>query len=188
MSVLIAIALKSLLIAGLTIGLLQLMKQRSAAERSWVAHIGLLALVIMALAPLVLPSWHVETPALFAKAPALETPASAPAPVTTIAPRTVSAKPVAPTPAATHPTINAAAAASAGACSRGPTRATRRPSGARASSTRSRRGRPRPTRRARISRSHTGSHFFQPIAYAACRARKDHSGFAAAPRRIDPQR
>ena len=53
MSVLIAIALKSLLVAGLTLGLLQLMKQRSAAERSWVAHIGLLALVIMAFAPLV---------------------------------------------------------------------------------------------------------------------------------------
>ena len=42
-----AIALKSLLIAGLTLGLLQLMQRRSAAERSWVAHIGLLALVIM---------------------------------------------------------------------------------------------------------------------------------------------
>ena len=48
MSVLTGIALKSLLIAGLTLGLLQLMKSRSAAERSWVAHIGLFALVIMA--------------------------------------------------------------------------------------------------------------------------------------------
>jgi hypothetical protein len=34
MSVLIAIALKSLLIGGLTLGLLQLMRRRSAAERS----------------------------------------------------------------------------------------------------------------------------------------------------------
>src|SRR5437763_1718618 len=66
MTILIGIALKSLLIAGLTLGLLQLMKQRSAAERSWVAHIGLLALVIMAVAPLALPSWNVEAPALFA--------------------------------------------------------------------------------------------------------------------------
>jgi bla regulator protein blaR1 len=64
MQVLIAIAIKSLLISGLTLGLLALMRQRSAAERSWVAHIGLLALVIMALAPLVLPSWNVEAPAL----------------------------------------------------------------------------------------------------------------------------
>jgi beta-lactamase regulating signal transducer with metallopeptidase domain len=69
MSVLIGIALKSLLIAGLTLGLLQLLKSRSAAERSWVAHIGLLALVIMAFAPLVLPSWNVEAPALLANAP-----------------------------------------------------------------------------------------------------------------------
>ena len=45
------------------------MKHRSAAERSWVAHIGLLALVIMAFAPLVLPSWTVEAPALFGQAP-----------------------------------------------------------------------------------------------------------------------
>ena len=47
MHVLIGIALKSLFIAGLTIGLLELMKRRSAAERSWVAHIGLLALVLL---------------------------------------------------------------------------------------------------------------------------------------------
>ena len=64
MQVLIAIALKSLLIAGVALGLLALMKRRSAAERSWVAHIGLLALVTLALAPLVLPNWTVEAPSL----------------------------------------------------------------------------------------------------------------------------
>ena len=69
MSVLIAIALKSLLVAGLTLGLLTLMKRRSAAERSWVAHVGLLALVIMAFAPLALPRWTVEAPALLGQAP-----------------------------------------------------------------------------------------------------------------------
>jgi bla regulator protein blaR1 len=67
MHVLIGIALKSLLISGLTLGLLQLMKTRSAAERSWVAHIGLLALVIMAFAPLVMPSWTIEAPALLGR-------------------------------------------------------------------------------------------------------------------------
>ena len=72
MHVLIGIALKSLLIAGLTLGLLALMKRRSAAERSWVAHIGLLALVIMAFAPLVLPSWNVEAPALLGQRAAAE--------------------------------------------------------------------------------------------------------------------
>ena len=72
MSVLIAIALKSLLVAGLTLGLLALMKNRSAAERSWIAHIGLLALVIMAFAPLALPRWTVEAPALLGHASATE--------------------------------------------------------------------------------------------------------------------
>jgi len=56
MSVLIGIALKSLIVAGLALGLLKLMTHRSAAERSWVAHIGLLALVVVAFAPLVLPT------------------------------------------------------------------------------------------------------------------------------------
>ncbi|HZU51015.1 MAG TPA: M56 family metallopeptidase [Sphingomicrobium sp.] len=67
MIVLVGIALKSLLLAGVTLGLLELMKGRSAAERSWVAHIGLLALVIIAFAPLVLPEWPVETPAIFSQ-------------------------------------------------------------------------------------------------------------------------
>jgi bla regulator protein BlaR1 len=116
MSVLIAIALKSLLIAGLTVGLLQLMKQRSPAERSWVAHIGLLALVIMALAPLVLPKWEIETPALLSNAPAMETPAAAPAPAPAVkasARDAIAARPVASTPEATQLRINPAAAASA---------------------------------------------------------------------------
>lgn len=75
MSVLIGIALKSLVIAGLTLGLLQLMKSRSAAERSWVAHIGLLALIIMAFAPLVLPRWSIEAPAFLSQEAATTPPA-----------------------------------------------------------------------------------------------------------------
>jgi hypothetical protein len=50
MVVLVAIALKSVIVAGAALGLLQLMKRRSAAERSWVAHTGLVALVLPALA------------------------------------------------------------------------------------------------------------------------------------------
>lgn len=65
MHVLIGIALKSLLIAGSTLALLQLINKRSAAERSWVAHIGLLALVIMAFAPILLPRWNIAIPAAF---------------------------------------------------------------------------------------------------------------------------
>jgi beta-lactamase regulating signal transducer with metallopeptidase domain len=84
MQVLVAIALKSLLIAGLAVGLLAWMKKRSAAERSWVAHMGLLALVVLAFAPLVLPSFNVEIPALFAQA---DVPVVAqPAPTPTVAP------------------------------------------------------------------------------------------------------
>ena len=60
MTVLIGIAFKSLLIAALTLGLLELMKRRSAAERSWIAHAGLFALVLMAVAPLAMPNWTVE--------------------------------------------------------------------------------------------------------------------------------
>lgn len=115
MSVLIGIALKSLLIAGLALGLLALMKHRSAAERSWVAHIGLLALVIMAFAPLALPTLPVEVPALFGSQAAPETQVQAPASVA-IAPTTAHAAPAivaAPRHAEARPTISAAAAASA---------------------------------------------------------------------------
>jgi beta-lactamase regulating signal transducer with metallopeptidase domain len=112
MHVLIAIAFKSLLIAGLTLGLLALMKRRSAAERSWVAHIGLLALVIMALAPLVLPSWNVEAPSLLGDSPAIEVPAPTAAAAGRAA---ISAQPmVAPVaPAAALPQASLGAAATA---------------------------------------------------------------------------
>jgi beta-lactamase regulating signal transducer with metallopeptidase domain len=76
MTVLLGIAFKSLLIAGLTLGLLGLMKRRSAAERSWIAHAGLFALVLMAVAPLVLPNWTVEGPAMLGSAPSIEAPAT----------------------------------------------------------------------------------------------------------------
>jgi beta-lactamase regulating signal transducer with metallopeptidase domain len=109
MTVLIAIALKSLLVAGLTLGLLGLMKRRSAAERSWVAHIGLLALVIMAVAPLVW-TWNVEAPALLGQAPAIEAPASAPVATTHLS---APAKPLPAAPAVARPSISAVAAASA---------------------------------------------------------------------------
>src|SRR6478672_7062813 len=112
MHVLIGIALKSLLIAGLTLGLLEVMKRRSAAERSWVAHIGLLALVLLALAPLVLPNWNVEAPALFGKAPAVEAPAPQAAPMVAAAsPAAMSTKPLPAIQGPVRPTISATATA-----------------------------------------------------------------------------
>ncbi|HKU92778.1 MAG TPA: M56 family metallopeptidase [Sphingomicrobium sp.] len=112
MPVLIAIALKSLLIAGVALGLLALMKQRSAAERSWVAHIGLLALVMLALAPLVLPSWTVEAPSLLGQVPAaqVETAASLAAPASAKTPVIETPRAVAPVAQAPRVSLSATAA------------------------------------------------------------------------------
>ncbi len=107
MHILLGIALKSLLIAGLTLGLLQLLRLRSAAERSWVAHIGLIALIVLAFAPLVLPSWTIETPALFGQAPAAAV--SSPAPASQIA-APIANGPVAAAPASTGFSISPTAA------------------------------------------------------------------------------
>jgi beta-lactamase regulating signal transducer with metallopeptidase domain len=63
MELLIPFALKSLLIAGLTLGLLRLLLSRSAAERSMVAHLGLLALLIVPLGSMFLPRLVVQVPA-----------------------------------------------------------------------------------------------------------------------------
>ncbi len=62
-AVFIAIALKSLLVAGVTLGLLRLCRDRSPAERSCIAHFGLAALLVVAVAPLVLPRLEIEAPA-----------------------------------------------------------------------------------------------------------------------------
>ena len=115
MHALIAIALKSVLIAGISLALLAVMKRRSAAERSWVAHIGLLALVTLAFAPLVLPSWTIEAPSLLGE---IAAPATTPAPKA--APQVVSvgsvmAAPIkaanaAPVPATSRMTVSATAA------------------------------------------------------------------------------
>ena len=69
MNALIAIALKSLIIAGLTLVALRLAHRRSAAERSWIAHVGLLAIIILPLAPLAIPQIAVETAAFEAANP-----------------------------------------------------------------------------------------------------------------------
>ena len=114
MHMLIAIALKSLLVAGATLGLLALLKHRSASERSWVAHIGLMALIVIAFAPLVLPRWNVATPALLT-APA-PTKIAAPSPASAVirnSPLPDAAAPVAVQPKLAAPEISPAAAAAA---------------------------------------------------------------------------
>ena len=115
MEILIAIAFKSLVIAGLALGLLALMRKRSAAERSWVAHIGLVALIVVALAPLILPKWNVEAPALLGRAEVAQiAPAPSPAPsAVRKSPLADAVEPVAVQPAAAQPMISPAAAATA---------------------------------------------------------------------------
>jgi beta-lactamase regulating signal transducer with metallopeptidase domain len=113
MTVLIGIALKSLLIAGLTLGLLSLLKRRSAAERSSVAHIGLLALAIMAFAPLVLPSWNVEAPALLGQAPAIDASAQSPMQAVAQAAEPVTLKDAPAGTGPSHISISSAAVATA---------------------------------------------------------------------------
>ncbi|WP_428630928.1 M56 family metallopeptidase [Sphingopyxis sp.] len=55
---LIGLVWKSALIAGLTLALLRLARTRSAGERSLVAHVGLLALLVLPFATMMLPQWQ----------------------------------------------------------------------------------------------------------------------------------
>jgi beta-lactamase regulating signal transducer with metallopeptidase domain len=102
MDFLLPLAAKSLLIAGLTLAVLRIARRRSAAERSWIAHIGLAAVLVLPLA-LLLPQIHVPAPA-FLEQPAQV--ATVPAPQAA-----VEAKEVA-LPATTFPVASEAAAES----------------------------------------------------------------------------
>ena len=64
MDLLLTFVLKSLLVAGVTLGLLRVLANRSAAERSMVAHFGLLALLIVPVGSMFLPQLVVEAPLL----------------------------------------------------------------------------------------------------------------------------
>ena len=80
METLIGLALKSLLIAGVTLLLLQATRRRSAAERSWIAHAGLAALVALPLASLALPALHIDLPSGLAEPMKAEAPVLLPEP------------------------------------------------------------------------------------------------------------
>lgn len=66
MDIFLPFVLKSLVISALTLGVLAIARSRSAAERSWIAHFGLLALLLLPLAGSVLPQLHVQVPAFMA--------------------------------------------------------------------------------------------------------------------------
>jgi beta-lactamase regulating signal transducer with metallopeptidase domain len=59
---LVEIAWKSVITSGLALLLLTLLRNRSAAERSWIAHAGLLATLLLPLAIVAIPAWHVQAP------------------------------------------------------------------------------------------------------------------------------
>ena len=56
-AMLLGLAWKSVIVAGLTLGLLRLARWRSAGERSMIAHAGLMALLALPAAILLLPQW-----------------------------------------------------------------------------------------------------------------------------------
>jgi len=58
--ILFEIAWKSLLVAGATLVVLRLAKDRTAGERSWIAHAGLAVLLALPAAAVLLPAWSPE--------------------------------------------------------------------------------------------------------------------------------
>jgi beta-lactamase regulating signal transducer with metallopeptidase domain len=58
-AILLDVAWKSVVVLGITFTLLQLLRQRSAAQRAWIAHIGLIATLLLPLAVTLLPRWEV---------------------------------------------------------------------------------------------------------------------------------
>ena len=75
---LILLAAKSLLIAGGALVLLKLLKSRSAADRSWIAHLALGALLLLPIASFVLPSLDVAGPEFLVGSETAPSPAPAP--------------------------------------------------------------------------------------------------------------
>jgi beta-lactamase regulating signal transducer with metallopeptidase domain len=69
------LAWKSVICAGITLVVLALIKRRSASERSSAAHLGLFATLLLPLAVLVVPDWHIEAlePAAQTSATSLQT-------------------------------------------------------------------------------------------------------------------
>jgi beta-lactamase regulating signal transducer with metallopeptidase domain len=64
MDLLVPFVLKSFLIAAVTLGLLHLFRGRSAAERGMIAHVGLLALLLLPVGSMFLPQLVVQAPSL----------------------------------------------------------------------------------------------------------------------------
>jgi beta-lactamase regulating signal transducer with metallopeptidase domain len=84
MEFLLSLAAKSLLIAGGTLLLLKLMQRRSSSDRSWVAHLGLLALLLLPVGTIALPALNVAGPEFLATEGASPVIRTTPAPITDV--------------------------------------------------------------------------------------------------------
>jgi beta-lactamase regulating signal transducer with metallopeptidase domain len=80
METILLLGAKSFVIAGGALLLLQLMRKRSAADRSWIAHLALGALLLLPVAAFALPSLDVEGPAFLVGDAQQAAPALAPVP------------------------------------------------------------------------------------------------------------
>jgi bla regulator protein blaR1 len=79
-ALLFEIGWKSLVTSGAALLLLALLKSRTAGERSWVAHAGLLATLLLPAAIILLPNWQVDAPLALAGAATGPTAAAAAGP------------------------------------------------------------------------------------------------------------
>ena len=96
---LIPLAAKSFLLAGGALALLKILKNRSAADRSWIAHLALAGLLLLPIATFALPTLDVAGPEFLVGTAEVQSPSSAvlPRSLPTPAPAAVSA-PVSDTP------------------------------------------------------------------------------------------
>ena len=93
----IPLAVKSFAIAGGALLLLKLLKNRSAADRSWIAHLALAGLVLLPVATVALPTLDVTGPEFLVGTAEVNSPSSAvlPGTVPASAPETTTSAPVA---------------------------------------------------------------------------------------------
>ena len=98
----IPLAAKSVLIAGGALLLLKLLKNRSAADRSWIAHLALAGLLLLPIATFALPTFDVAGPEFLVGKPEVVSPSSAPPPATTV-------PDVSSAPLAVEPSVGSAA-------------------------------------------------------------------------------
>ena len=79
MTFIIGLAIKSLVVAGLTLALLKVFRNASAAQRSWLAHAGLGALLLLPIVATLMPALEIHTGLLGAQTPVSYDPVAVPA-------------------------------------------------------------------------------------------------------------